>query len=687
MVVYRNLSKIDKKKFLRAEERRKRAGDEEGEIEDYLSESSEGGSDHNDSGSADSSDVEEDENGELVTPELDAQIMKALTALRSKDKSIYNSDVHFFSEDAIKQSQDAWAAKQNLAKGKDKDKMTMADYQHKVMVEHGGIVDESDELDKVGRGITHVQEQEALKNAFKKAAIVSDGSDDEDDAGDEFLVKKKKTDEEIAQEDADYRRFMLESMGGDVENRAAFENWATRLDDSETPSAGDGVDKDQEFLMGYILNRGWVDKSSKNASAEMEAKAIVDNEEDERDLEIAENFESKYNFRYEEEGANQIKAYSRDIESSVRRKDDRRKLARERAKERKEERKKEKVEELKRIKNKKKKEILEKLRDIQGITGDRKIGLDELDLDKDLALEEVDELINKLGEDDNCTYDENGKPVWDDDIDIGDLDSDSEKGKSSKKKSKKKADIGDDDFIMDADYLDGAKLDVEPKRDLRAKKSELREKVSDYMDQFYQLNFDDIVGGDIPTRFKYSKVKSVDYGLTPAEILLADDKILNEYFSVKRIAAYRPEERIENDLSLYAKGSRMKYIKKKAQTTRAVWDEQLASIPDNSSGKKRKAKSDAASSSAKSSSEKSKQVKKSKKETDADTPKEKKEKRKEKKAAAKDVVVEKTGPISAPALETPKSLPADASDAKIKKLNRRQRQKAKKSGTEVESTS
>ncbi|KAJ1885579.1 Ribosome biogenesis protein Kri1, partial [Coemansia sp. IMI 209127] len=366
--------------------------------------------------------------------------MKALGALRSKDKSIYDSDINFFSEDAIKQSQEAWAAKQELAKNKDKDKMTMTDYQHKVMVEHGGLVDETDELKKMGQGLTHVQEQEALKNAFKKAAIVGDDSgkedsDNDDDDDDGFLIKKKRTDEEVAQEDVDYRKFMLENIGNDAEDqKAAFESWTTRPTASGKANTEGDADNDQAFLMDYILNRGWVDKSSEDQTAEMEAKVIVDNEEDEKDVEFADNFESKYNFRYEEEGANQIKSYAREIEGSVRRKDDRRKLARDRAKERKEELKKEKAEELKRIKNKKKKDILEKLKEIQGITGNKNIGLDDLGLDKDLAPEEVDELIDNLVEDDDCTYDENGKPTWDDDIDIDDLVSDSEKDNTNRKK-------------------------------------------------------------------------------------------------------------------------------------------------------------------------------------------------------------------------------------------------------------
>ena len=44
---------------------------------------------------------------------------------------------------------------------------------------------------------------------------------------------------------------------------------------------------------------------------------------------------------------------------------------------------------------------------------------------------------------------------------------------------------------------------------------------------------------DLPTRFKYVPVQPTDYSLTPAEVLMATDKELNEYMSVKKYAPYR----------------------------------------------------------------------------------------------------------------------------------------------------
>lgn len=43
----------------------------------------------------------------------------------------------------------------------------------------------------------------------------------------------------------------------------------------------------------------------------------------------------------------------------------------------------------------------------------------------------------------------------------------------------------------------------------------------------------------MPTRFKYTRSEPVDYGLTPAEMLLATDAELNSILSMKQLAPYR----------------------------------------------------------------------------------------------------------------------------------------------------
>jgi protein KRI1 len=51
------------------------------------------------------------------------------------------------------------------------------------------------------------------------------------------------------------------------------------------------------------------------------------------------------------------------------------------------------------------------------------------------------------------------------------------------------------------------------------------------------------IAGEIPTRFKYIEVPKENFGMTVEEILLADDKELNQKVPLKRLAPYRTNYR------------------------------------------------------------------------------------------------------------------------------------------------
>lgn len=70
----------------------------------------------------------------------------------------------------------------------------------------------------------------------------------------------------------------------------------------------------------------------------------------------------------------QIKRYPRTIDSSMRRKDEKRKKKREELRERKEQDKQRKKEEIKQLKALKRKEIMEKLEKLKEITGNKDVG-------------------------------------------------------------------------------------------------------------------------------------------------------------------------------------------------------------------------------------------------------------------------------------------------------------------------
>jgi protein KRI1 len=171
---------------------------------------------------------------------------------------------------------------------------------------------------------------------------------------------------------------------------------------------------------------------------------------------------------------------------------------------------------------------------------------------------------------------DNEKPTWDDDIDVdylvpgsddearhASVSLDGKERKKAKKKEKKKARDIDMDGVdvdeMDADALkDGENKWDEVEWDGT---EEMRKRVLDqYMEELYELEFNDVVRllsslphdtpcsstrlaqvAGMPTRFRYNTAAQSSFGLTPTEILLADDKDLNEYVGLKKLAPYRKQ--------------------------------------------------------------------------------------------------------------------------------------------------
>jgi len=62
---------------------------------------------------------------------------------------------------------------------------------------------------------------------------------------------------------------------------------------------------------------------------------------------------------------------------------------------------------------------------------------------------------------------------------------------------------------------------------------------TDAFDEYFQLDYEDIIAGDLPTRFKYRQVAPKSFGLSDADLLQKDDKDLNQIVPIKRLAPYR----------------------------------------------------------------------------------------------------------------------------------------------------
>ncbi|KAI1786629.1 Krr1-domain-containing protein [Ganoderma leucocontextum] len=531
---------------------------------------------------------------------MDAAILRTLARIKRKDPSIYETSKDVFEEERKRTGE----VQLGTRAPKDKSKpLTLR--QHALA---SAFEDPSGSRSPSPEPLTYVQEQTQLREdtiAAFKAAV--NGEDEDDD----FLVPREKTKDEVEGEEEEYRAFLerevgqglagiitvevgagiADGVGGEADEGEEPKKKKKSKKDKETKAKSgkskQDQDQDQEFLMNYILNRGWIDKSArrlptyKEITGKGKGKAESDLEDnkpnDEADEngeeglmdddefeDVADAFESSYNFRFEEPDAAEIARYPRNIPSLVRRQDTTRKDAREKRKARKEEELLKKREEINRLKALKLKELRAKLERI-GAEGGKNLeeskALQELDLEADWNPEAHDRQMRELYENDAAGFGEDEdvdleKPTWDDDIDIADIvpqgfDSDDDNGagpSDKKKKKKKKKKKGADDDAMDAGGVDVDEMDADVERHPPAFDDEewdgteemRKRKLEEYMDEVYGLDFNDIAGG-MPTRFHYAKVESQTFGLTPAEILVATDAELNSYMGIKKYAPYRKE--------------------------------------------------------------------------------------------------------------------------------------------------
>lgn len=84
----------------------------------------------------------------------------------------------------------------------------------------------------------------------------------------------------------------------------------------------------------------------------------------------------------------------------------------------------------------------------------------------------------------------------------------------------------------------------------------------EYVDEYYKFDCEDIIG-DIPCRFKYRKVPANSFGLSVEEILLAKDRELNRWCSLKKAVQIRPENQEKYDQIAYERKGKNFELKKK----------------------------------------------------------------------------------------------------------------------------
>merc|ERR1711962_823023 len=344
---------------------------------------------HLDSSSSES----EDDDAEGLTPQIEKDFLQTLSMIREKDPKIYEKDSVFFTPANEESSSNGKRVKKD-------EPIYLKDYERKRLLEKGekAYLSDSDGEDetlvKKERGdVTYVEEQDNLKKSLINAA-----HSDDSDSGDELLKIRKDISDDAKKE--------VEKADPKLANLKP-KNALDRYWKSEE------IDEGEKFLRDYILMKQFKDNGDSDHVPTY--NEIVDDLDE--DLDAEDEFERKFNFRYEDPDPEFIKQYPRTINESVRRKDDRRKQQRKEREERKKKEKEKKKEELKRLKNLKRKEIMEKIEKLKEITGNDKVGFLEEDMQGDFDMSKYDQLMEKVF--DQEYYDENEageeeKPVFSD---------------------------------------------------------------------------------------------------------------------------------------------------------------------------------------------------------------------------------------------------------------------------------
>ena len=531
----------------------------------------------------DSTSESEDEDGELLTPDMDMRIVQTIHALRKKDNKIYDDTIRFFPEKNSDESLDDDSdndGDDESDTGEKKKKHKVKKYKDivreqildKMKKENDGNVDDDEDdgatnQDRYNsydpKSFIYDDEQRALRSAFLKG-VNSDSDNDE-----EILKKKAIT----STHDISSKEQRLQE---EIDKLAS----TTDIKNKDKPDDPRGeVENADEFLLDFIKNKRWIDTTPVASHfgnvGDLNDPTLGD-DDSEDELEKMEAFESRYNFRFEEQQAQnrhlnddddddddddgnkdekyistpRIVSYARTSDHTIRKKDESRKLARQARKERKLVEKKQKEEQLRRLKNAKREEM-EKKKDmilkVAGSFGKKKIEEETLAklLDGDYNEDKFEELMKDL-------YDEDyyeGKEAMEEDVEALRKEIMAEEGLNEKGEGWFEND-GDDNYDEDEAYAPDGGNDYDEEGDnydndedinnndenvVDPIKKQLQDKIQE---ELYKLDYEDMIG-DMPCRFSYRQVEPNSYGLSTEEILFAKDSTLKQYVSLKKMAPYQ----------------------------------------------------------------------------------------------------------------------------------------------------
>jgi protein KRI1 len=453
-----------------------------------------------------------------------------MKALKNKESSIYDPESRFFEGNDDEDDGEGDEAKKRVKPKKFKDVLRDQILEDMESAEVGAS--RNDDNDKATSKFAYDEQQEELRKAFLKESKAADENED-----DWMVVKKKRG----SQDDPRKAEILQEFK--------KLEQLSTKKNSNPFSDPRGEVKDGEQFLINFMKNKKWIDKDDM-------AMNIAEDEES-VDADRADDFEAKYNFRFEQAAAetassgaaSSIQTYARgQTMNTIRRPDDVRKEKRNARKDRKEAERRAKEEQLKRLKNAKREEMQRKLFQVKAVLGSvEEAEIDEAAIMKVLEGDYDPEKFEKaMQEAYGDEFYQKEDAVWKSDMDVrktleadeegADVvgQDDAEGGLYDEEDYGNEEDEGNADEWQDDDdeeYVGGD----DPNE------SQLEKKIKTKLqDELYKLDYEDIVAG-MPTRFKYRQVEPNDYGLTTQEILLARDSTLKQFVSLKKMAPYNED--------------------------------------------------------------------------------------------------------------------------------------------------
>ncbi|KAM7191418.1 KRI1-like family C-terminal domain containing protein [Rhypophila sp. PSN 637] len=517
-----------------------------------------------------STDESEDDEGFLVTEQLDEEIKATLAAIKNKDPRIYDKNAVFFTPIDPESVPE---------KEKTEKPVTLRDY-HRERYMAGDV---GADMDDDQKPTTYNQAQDDLKKSIvAEINAVAVAEDDEEWSDDDAFLQKAEKPQAKLNEDGIHPSRVAPVKLTEVDVAKADEN-------------------PEEYLSKFMASKAWAPPNGSKW------EAFDSDEESSEDDDLADQFENAYNMRFEDPTkANEfLKTYSRNAAAarSVRKEELKgRKRQRALEKEKKEAEKKQRDEERARLRRLKIDEAAEKLAKIKQAAGLSGKSLKEEDwaklLDDDFDEKWEEEMKKQFGDEyyagaeaeDFSASEEEGeggkkkkkiaKPTWDDDIDIKDIvpefvdDAEvvpdislTDDEDAAPVSEENQADADEEEEEEDEERpskkrkttKDLKKGKIEAKRQARAELAKIEALVDTKMELdnptvFSKNNKKGKVGG-----FRYRETSPNVFGMTARDILLApSDAALNEFAGLKKLAPFREAEKKRKDKKRLGKKARLR---------------------------------------------------------------------------------------------------------------------------------